>query len=200
MIKRNQKIEKSKNLEAKIIAASLKLALQKEWRQISFGDIAKAAKLPLIEIHQIFPSKVAILKAFNQQMNFEALANVPEFPSNTTVRDQLFELLMLQFDALTQHKKAISRIIRGTIGKDPIASIIGLESSWYSMKNILEAVGVRTVGPIGHLKINGLLIVYLKTTCSWLKDDSPDLSKTMADLDKGLARAEAFLQNLSIKH
>ena len=61
---------------------------------------------------------MSIIKAFNQQIIIEALANVPELSSNTTVRDQLFELLMLQFDALSQHKKAISRIIRGTIGKD----------------------------------------------------------------------------------
>ena len=66
------------------------------------------------------------------------------------------------------------------------------------MKNTLEAVGVHTAGPIGHLKVHGLLIIYLQTTCTWLKDDSPDLSKTMADLDKGLARAEDLIRSLAI--
>ena len=197
-IKNNHRTVTSKNLKAKVIASSLKLASEKEWHQISLRDIATAADLSLIEVHQIFPSKIAILKALNQQMNIEALANLPEFASNTTVRDQLFELLMLKFDTLTRHKQAISCIIRSTIVRDPIASFLGVESSWNAMKNTLETAGVPTVGPIGHMKVNGLLIVYIKTMCTWLKDDSPDLSKTMADLDKGLARAEAFLQNLSI--
>ena len=172
--------------------------MEKEWHQISLGDIADLAELSLLEVRQIFPSKIAILKAFYKQMNIEALANVPTFSPNTTIRDQLFELLMLNFDILTRHKQAISKIIQGTIRRNPITSIVGLETSWNTMKNTLEAVGVRTAGPIGQLKVHGLLIIYLQTTCTWLKDDSPDLSKTMADLDKGLARAEDLIRSLAI--
>ena len=60
----------------------------------------------------------------------------------------------------------------------------------------MEAAGISTKSPLGQLKVNGLLAVYLNTIYTWLKDDTPDLTKTMADLDKGLARAEAFLYSL----
>ena len=64
--KRKRKIKISKNLEALIIAASLKLVVEKEWHQISLGDIADFAELSLVEVRQIFPSKIAILKALHK--------------------------------------------------------------------------------------------------------------------------------------
>ena len=63
----------------------------------------------------------------------------------------------------------------------------------------MEAAGISTKTPLGQLKVNGLLAVYMSSICTWLKDDTPDLTKTMADLDKGLARAEAFLYSLPFK-
>ena len=121
----------------------------------------------------------------------------PTFSSNSTIRDQLFELIMLRFDVLSREKKAISRIFRSTIGRDPVTSFIGLGNAWVSMKNTLEIVGISTSSPLGQLKVNGLLAIYLKSMCSWLKDDSSDLSKTMAELDKNLLRAETLLHSLS---
>ena len=190
--------ESPNDCESRIISASLKLALEREWQQISLEDIANAAEIPLNEVSQKFRSKISVLKAFNKNINSETMTNLPSSPSNTAIRDQIFEILMLKFDALSPHKQAISRIIQGTIGKDPIASVIGLEVTRIFMKDTLEAVGISTRGMIGHLKINGLLIVYLKTICTWLRDDSPDLAKTMADLDKSLTCAEKVLRTLSI--
>ena len=183
-----------------IILASLKLALEKNWNTVSLGDIAKSANIPLIKVCQLFDSKNAILKAFNQQIDSEVLENAATVLSSGTIRDQLFGLLMLRFDALTREKKAITRIICCTISENPVASFIGLKNSKASMSITMEAAGISTKTPFGQLKVNGLLVVYLNTICTWLKDDTPDLTKTMADLDKGLTRAEAFLHSLPFKN
>ena len=185
-----------KDPQKRIILASLKLALERNWNEVSLGEIAKSANMPLIGVYKLFHSKNDILKALNQQMDTEVLANAATVSSKGTIRDQLFELLMLRFDALTREKEAITRIIRCNISRDPIASLIGLKDSKVSMRIIMEAAGISTKTLLGQLKVNGLLTIYLNTICTWLKDDTPDLTKTMADLDKNLARAEAFLYSL----
>ena len=58
-----------------VILASLKLALERNWNEVSLGEIAKSANIPLIEVRKLFHSKNAILKALNQQMDNEVLAN-----------------------------------------------------------------------------------------------------------------------------
>ena len=191
--------KRSRNPQKKVILASLKLALEKNWDKISLGDIAKAANVPISEFHQIFRSKNSILIAFHQQMDTEVFSNVATASSNETVRDQLFELLMLRFDVLTRQKMAITKIIYNTISRNPIASFIGLKNSQASMGMTLESAGVSTKGLLGQLKVNGLLAVYLSTFFTWLKDDTPDLTRTMAELDKGLARAEEVLCSLPFK-
>ena len=106
---------------------------------------------------------------------------------------------MLRFDLLSREKKAISRIIGGVVGRDLIACFIGLENAWGSMKQTLEFIEISTKSPLGKLKVHGMLVVYLKSICSWLKDDSIDLEKTMADLDKYLTRAETLLCSVSLE-
>ena len=57
----------------------------------------------------------------------------------------------------------------------------------------LEAAGVTGRGCIVPIQIKALSAIYLSTMLVWLRDDSADLSKTMAALDKRLRRAERFM-------
>lgn len=65
-----------------------------------------------------------------------------------------------------------------------------------SMTWMMEAAGIETLGLRGALKVAGLTGVYLKVLKTWTEDDSPDLAKTMAALDKDLGRAESFANTL----
>jgi hypothetical protein len=55
---------------------------------------------------------------------------------------------------------------------------------------MLEGAGIAARGPRGRLRRKGLLGVWLWTLRVWQRDDSEDLSATMAALDQALARAE----------
>jgi hypothetical protein len=55
---------------------------------------------------------------------------------------------------------------------------------------MLEAAGMETGGLRGAARVAGLSLVYIKGLYSWKNDESPDLAKTMATLDKDLSRAE----------
>jgi len=60
------------------------------------------------------------------------------------------------------------------------------------MRWMLEAADIGTTGFVGTLRVKGSGVVYAATANVWLKDDSEDMAKTMAALDKNLARAERF--------
>ena len=194
-VKTKKRSSQQKDPRTKIISACLKLAVDKDWREVGLGEIAEAAKMPLNEVHKYFRSKNAVLKAFSQQVDTEVLANSVSVESDATTRDRLFELLMLRFDRLTRDREALARIICGTIIRDPLASVIGLKSTWCSMKQTLDSAGIETSGIFGCLKVKGLIAVYLQTIGTWLKDDSPNLDKTMVALDKSLTHAENLISS-----
>ena len=194
--KTSKRSRRQRDPRKKIISACLNLAVDRDWKEGSLEEIAKAVKMPLSEVQKYFQSKNAVLKAFNKLVDTEVLANSGKVESDATARDRLFELLMLRFDRLTRDKEALEEIIKGTIIRDPVAGVIGLESTWCSMKQTLDSAGIETSGIFGCLKVNGLIAIYLKTIGTWLKDDSPYLDKTMVDLDKSLTHAENFFSSL----
>jgi hypothetical protein len=55
---------------------------------------------------------------------------------------------------------------------------------------MLEAAGIATAGLGGALSTQGMVAVWLYTLRAWDKDDTADLSATMAALDRALSRAE----------
>jgi ubiquinone biosynthesis protein COQ9 len=61
-----------------------------------------------------------------------------------------------------------------------------------SMGWLLEGAGVDATGLRGALKKRGLLLVWAYGLQAWARDESEDLSATMAAVDKALARAEGF--------
>ena len=180
------------NPSAKIITATLKLAAVMPWREISLENIAEEAKIKPERLTDLFPNKVSILVAFNSQLDEQAISEFANNKDEGTIRDQLFDILMARFDALTPHKGAIKAILKETIPYDPIASVHGVRALLWSMRSVLGLVGIRSVSPIGCLKTKALSALYLRSFKIWLEDDSPDLAKTMASLDDGLAKAEKY--------
>ena len=58
------------------------------------------------------------------------------------------------------------------------------------MRWMLQAAGVTATGPRGELQVRGLLAVWLWGVRAWERDQSDDLSHTMAAVDTALQRAE----------
>ena len=57
---------------------------------------------------------------------------------------------------------------------------------------MLEAAGIPANGPRGAVIALGLAGIYLYTLRIWVGDNSPDMGKTMAALDRALDRAEGL--------
>ena len=67
-------------------------------------------------------------------------------------------------------------------------------SLWCSMSRMLDAAGINTRSLLGPARIKGLGLIYANAFRVWLGDDSEDMAKTMAALDKGLRCAERLQQ------
>lgn len=172
-----------------IIDTALTLAAERSWKEISLNHIAAAAKLPLSEVYGSFPSKTAILAGFSRQIDVDMLAALDADAAQAPVRERLFDVLMKRFDALNPHKGAIANIL-GDSCADPLAAFSGLAPLGQSMAWMLEGAGIGTQGPLGLVRIKGLSMIYLSALVVWLRDESPDMAKTMAHLDKRLRQAE----------
>ena len=191
MVKKTRKTSRtSKGTAApgdRVINAALGLAAERGWRGLSLADIAEGAGLTLAEVRTLFPSKAAILQGFTRRTDERVLA--AGTADGSSPRDRLFDVLMRRFDVLQPHRDAVRSIVRD-VALDPLAAICQGPQLLCSMAWMLEAAGLSSAGIDGAIRTKGLTVVYLRALAAWLNDDSADLSKTMAALDRGLARAE----------
>ena len=182
------------DLAGKVIDAAFALALERGWRDLSLAEIAEAAGEPLSKVYPVFSSKLAILEGFSDRVDAEMLAEEAE-GLDSPARDRLFDMLMRRFDALQPHREALGVILQDQL-RDPLATSCGLGRLARSMAATLEAAGFSTTGCRGVLRIKGLSAIYLSTLRVWLRDDSEDMAKTMAHLDKQLTRVDSLLGRL----
>lgn len=173
-----------------VIAAAMRLAAEKAWGDIPLAEIAAAAGLSLIELYRLFPSKLAILDALARQADAAVLAAPADAADSP--RDRLFDVLMRRFDALRPSRDGLKRIARdlGRLQLDALPAGLALPRS---MRWMLEAGGIPATGLRGALRARVLSVAYLAAFRVFLEDDSADLTRTMAALDRALRRAEPLL-------
>jgi ubiquinone biosynthesis protein COQ9 len=169
-----------------LIAAAFQLAAERGWRSVSVAAAARAAGLPLTQARERFPGRAAILLRFGRLADQSALAEVPP---NGTARDRLFDLLMRRIDMFQAHRAGVLALFRALPAEPPTALLLALATR-RSMRWMLEATGISAGRLRGELRVKGLVAVWLWTMRAWRRDESEDLSATMAALDRALRRAE----------
>ena len=108
-------------------------------------------------------------------------------------RDRLFDLLMRRFDALKPHRGAIAALWR-ELPRDPLAGAPLAPALARSMAWMLEAAGAPPRRPFGPVRVKLLAGIHLSVMRVWLQDDSEDLGRTMASLDRALKRWAPMLE------
>jgi AcrR family transcriptional regulator len=169
-----------------LIAAAFQIVAERGWARLSVADAALSAGLPLARARERFPNRAAILLRLGRLADQAALA---ETPADGTVRDKLFDLLMRRIDALQPHRAGVLALLRDLPARPSTVLLLAMANR-RSMRWMLGAAGVSTIGIRGELRVKGLLAVWLWTIRSWRTDESTDLSATMAALDAALQRAE----------
>jgi AcrR family transcriptional regulator len=181
---------KKPDLAPRIVDAALALAARQGWARTSLADIAAEAGLPLLEVYRQFGSKPAIFAAFLGRIDRAVLAGESE--PGEKPRDRLFDTLMRRFDALHPHKEAVRAMLRDGPA-DPLGTLFAAPAFLRSIGWMLEASGIDSSGLRGGLRTHLVAAIYLSVMRTWLGDDTADLMKTMAALDRRLKAAEGVL-------
>jgi ubiquinone biosynthesis protein COQ9 len=175
--------------KAALREALLRMVAAGGWRDLSYADIAKDAGLSLAAAYEAYPSKAAILTGIGRDIDARLFASLEDDPLDGSPKDRLFDLLMRRFDALNDHREAYAALA-WELPRTPVeAGCLALQLR-RSLANMLEAAGLSASGLRGAFRIEGLGALYACALRVWLKDETADLSKTMAELDKRLGQVE----------
>ncbi len=183
------------NVSDVALDAALELAATAGWRDLTMRDVAEASGVTLAELHAVYPTRNAILMAFSARIDAAVLAGETGDLGDESPRDRLFDVIMRRLDVLSAHRKAAWSIIRASLG-NPASALQGLCLTQASMRWMLEAAGIDSGGRVGLLRTKGLMLVWLDVLRVWQSDESEDMARTMAHLDRRLALAER-LQNVA---
>jgi AcrR family transcriptional regulator len=178
-------------IRGRLVAAALKLAAERPWREVTLANIAEAAGVSLVDVRREFNSKSDALTAFVRMVDDAVLARAPHRTGTQPARDALFEVIMSRFDVLAAYKPALKSIAASWTLDPSVACAVGQSQAW-----MLRAAGIRAEGLEGQARAAGLATVYASVYRTWLSDDDPGSAKTMAALDRHLRRGERVLQSI----
>ena len=173
----------------RVIDTALALAGKMGWDLVTLADIASDASVTLAELSEHFDDKTDILIAYGRRLDRQMLdaAGTPDVSSSE--RERLFDVIMERFDLIGRDRGAVTSILK-SFGSDPKQALISLPHLGRSMNWTLEAAGIETSGIKGAVRLAGVVTIYMLVLREWMQDESPDLSRTMAALDRQLDRAE----------
>ena len=175
-----------------IAAAAVLLAGERGWRNLTLGDIALEAGVTLSALARHFGSRADILDGFERMIDRRMLAGAIAGDIDDKPRDRLFDIIMERFDALLPYRDGVRRITREL----PFDLMSGLALATAAPRSIgwmFTGARIAADGPAMPFKLAVLGGVYLSAFRVWLNEESQDLSKTMATLDKQLDRAMSLI-------
>jgi AcrR family transcriptional regulator len=176
---------------ARIIDAFMTLLAQKPIEQIGLAEIARAAGVSLAELRDEFGSTFAILAAYVKQVDRAVLAGEDADMAEEPPRERLFDVLMRRIELLTPHKEAVRSLMRSAMRNPGLALALqrlGLRSQQW----MLTAADIGAAGPLGFVRAQGLAVLFASVLRTWVDDDDPGLARTMAALDRALARGQRW--------
>ena len=187
------KSKKQQEPEIRLINAALALAARRRWRDIRMADIAAEAEMPIANALAQCRSKIAILNAVGRHINRTVLDDLDTDPEiGDTKKDRLFELMMRRFDAMADYRLGLAGV-NADLGSDPCAALGQISEIQHAMALTLEAAGISATGPCGILRRQGLSAIYIYCLRVWFRDETGDMSATMAAVDRALTFADNLL-------
>ena len=174
----------------RIIDAFMALLAEKSIEQIGFAEIAKGAGVSLSELRGAFGSTFAILAGFVKQIDRAVLAGDDADMAEEPPRERLFDVLMRRIELLAPHKAAVRSLMRSAV-RNPGLAIALQGTALRSQQWMLTAADIGAAGPRGFVRAQGLALLFASVLRTWV-DDDPGLARTMAALDRALARGQRW--------
>jgi AcrR family transcriptional regulator len=181
------------------VEALMRLAASRPWDQIELGDIATEAGISLSALRGLFPSKLAMLGGIARIVDDAVMAGASDDLAAEPVRERMFDLVMRRLDALTPYKEGLRRIMP-VVRRDPLTLAALNRGAVNSWRYMLASAGIATEDALGSVRVQGAVLLMARVTETWLGDDEPELSKTMARLDRELKTASRIMARVEDVH
>ena len=172
----------------RLIDAMLETVMTDGWSGVALDAVAAQAGMTTPDAYAVCADRGQLLDAYARRVDVMACADAQPGSDPTARYDELLDILMRRFEALQIHRDAVLRLVR-EVPADPKTLLQRLPQSQRSFAFLAAAAGYPGTGIPGALVAKALSAVWLATQRDWLRDDTPDLSVTMASLDRNLGRA-----------
>lgn len=179
----------------KIIEALMALLAERPYEEIGFGDVAARADVPLHRCRAEFDTLVSVLAAQMREIDRKVLAGGDADMAQEPPRERLFDVLMRRLEALAPHKAAVRSLARSARRNPPLALALNCLAA-RSQRWMLTAADIDSGGLRGAVRAQGLACLYADVVRIWLDDEDPGLARTMAALDRQLARGARWARGL----
>lgn len=176
----------------KIIEAFMTLLADHPIEDIGLSDIASEADVTLSELRGEFGSPMAMLAAYIKDIDRKVLDGGDDDMEDESPRERLFDVLMRRLELLEPHKPAIRSLIRSAMRNPPLALTLNAHSVC-SQQWMLTAAGIGASGPKGMIRAQGLALMFANVIRTWVNDHDEGHAKTLAALDRELARGQRLV-------
>ena len=175
----------------KIIETFMALLAEKPFEQVGFGEIAARSGLSLVQCRAEFGSTIGVLAAHAKEIDRKVLAGGEADMAEEPPRERLFDVLMRRLEALAPHRAAVRSLLRSA-SRNPGLAVALNGLALRSQQWMLTAADIDAAGPRGILRAQGLALLYARVLRVWLNDQDPGLARTLAALDRELARGQRW--------
>jgi len=182
----------------RIVEAFMTLLAEKPIERIGFAEIATGADVALADLRDEFGSTLAILAAHMKTIDRAVLRGGDADMTDEPPRERLFDVMMRRIEALDPHREAVRSLAR-SVACNPGLAIAVNGLAVRSQQWMLTAADIAASGPKGMLRAQGLALLFASVLRTWVDDDDPGHARTMAALDRALARGQrwsGFLDDL----
>jgi AcrR family transcriptional regulator len=167
--------------------SALKLLAKKRWADLTLGDVAKAAKIPLAQLQSLEGGKPALIGLILKKLGAEAARRYRPEKGSGSSRDRIFDVAMAWFEANGARKAALRSLYEG-LKFDPL-TLIAMRAEFAGAASWLLTLAQADTGSLLSLRAIGVALIMARALPVWLDDDA-EMTKTMAQLDSDLSRAE----------
>ncbi len=171
-----------------VVRAVFDQAALRGWREASLVEAALDTGLDLGRVRSRFPGRGTVLIRLGRQADAAGAGRRGQ--RRARPRERLFDMLMNRFEVLQLLPGRRHGAASPALPDRP-----GRPRCCWARRRCAACAGCsrrracRSSGPVGALRVHGLLAAWLYALRAWQRDESADLSGTMAAVDRGLDRA-----------
>ena len=166
------------------------LLAEKRFEGIGFGEIAQRSGLTLANCRSEFGSTLAIYAAHVKDLDRKVLAGASGDMAEEPPRERLFDVLMRRIDAMGPYRDATRSLLK-SVARNPGLALALNGFAARSQAWMLTAADIDAAGPRGIVRAQGLAMLFASVLRTWV-DDEDDNARTMAALDRALARGQRW--------